>query len=120
MSISITLLGEPKSTSHVYKMTCRGRFATMYMDQMGKALKEDYKWQVKSQFKKKPLKGSLEIWIILYFGTKRRCDWDNFHKLSMDALTGMVWEDDEQILEAHVSKRYDKGKPRIEIEIIEM
>lgn len=45
----------------------------------------------------------------------RKSDWDNFHKLSMDALTGIVWADDSQIVEANVRKEYDPKKPRIEI-----
>ena len=31
-----------------------------------------------------------ELWITLYFGTKRKCDQNNFHKLSLDALTVVV------------------------------
>ncbi len=116
----IILLGDPKSTQTLYKMTCRGRFATMYMSKEGKGLKESYSSQAKKQFKKKPYKGSLEVWVTIYFGSKRKCDWDNFHKLSMDALSGVVWVDDEQIIEAHVSKRYDKKEPRIEIDVREI
>lgn len=85
----------------------------------GKTLKESYQWQAKSQCKK-ILTEDLEIWIKIYFGTKRRCDWDNFHKLSMDSLTGIVWEDDSQIQIAHVEKNYCKENPRIEIIIKEI
>lgn len=35
----------------------------------------------------------------------------------LDALTGIVWLDDSQIVEAHVFKGYDKANPRIEISI---
>jgi Holliday junction resolvase RusA-like endonuclease len=35
----------------------------------------------------------------------------------MDALTGIVYEDDSQITEAYVVKDYDKENPRIEINI---
>lgn len=117
--INITLLGEPKSTNNIYKIVCRGRFGTYYMSKAGKDLKEDYQWQIKSQYKGKPMAISLKIDIGLYFGTKRQCDWDNFHKLSMDACTGLVWDDDSQIQEATVSKFYDKVNPRIEIKIRE-
>ncbi len=113
----ITLKGEPKSSQNMYKMTCRGKFATMYMSKEGKDLKESYQWQAKSQWRKKLIKCDLEIEITLYFGTKRKSDWDNFHKLSMDSLTGIVWEDDSQIQRAVVEKRYDKLNPRIEIEV---
>jgi Holliday junction resolvase RusA-like endonuclease len=115
--VTITLLGEPKSTNHIYKYACRGSFPCMYMSAAGKGLKEDYQWQAKGQFHGAPLSGPLAIAVTIYFPTKRRCDWDNFHKLSMDALTGIVWEDDSQIEEARVLKRYDKECPRIEVEI---
>lgn len=113
----IILKGEPLSTGSIYRATCRGKFPTTYMTTTGKALKESYGWQAKSQWKDKPLSGELEIAIKLYFGTKRKADWDNFHKLSMDALTGIVWVDDSQIQKATVEKFYDKQKPRIEITI---
>ena len=85
------------------------------MSKDGKDLKESYQWQIKSQYKGKPLSDDVEVHISIYFGTKRKCDWDNFHKLSMDSLTGMVLEDDSQIQIAHVRKHYCKENPRIEI-----
>ncbi len=115
--MKIILKGEPKSTSHIYKTMCRGSWPTTYMTTKGKSIKEDLGWQAKQQWKGKPLDGDVSIAIDLYFGTKRRCDWDNFHKLSMDALTGIVWEDDSQIQMAIVNKHYDKENPRIEIDI---
>ena len=84
----------------------------------GKATKMRYKLEAKKQWKGKPRTDDIEVWITLYFGTKRRADWDNFHKLSMDALTGIVWNDDSQIIHAHVEKAYSKEHPRIEIEVI--
>lgn len=55
--------------------------------------------------------------ITLYFGTKRPADLDNFNKLSLDALTGIAYEDDSQIAELHLKRGYDKARPRIEIAI---
>lgn len=121
MSINIVLEGQPLSTGHLYKVACRGKFPTVYMTADGKKLKESYQWQAKSQYRRqKPLQRELEVWITLYFGTKRKSDWDNFHKISMDALSGIVWVDDVQIIESHVSKRYDKKNPRIEVEVREI
>ena len=48
---------------------------------------------------------------------KRRADLDNFHKLSFDALTGIVWEDDSQVEELTVRREYDKGRPHVELTI---
>lgn len=84
----------------------------------GKALKEQYQWEAKSQWKGKPLEGDITVSITLYFGTKRKSDWDNFHKLSCDALAGIVYQDDSQITKAVVTKNYDKARPRIEISVI--
>jgi Holliday junction resolvase RusA-like endonuclease len=33
-------------------------------------------------------------------------DWDNFGKLISDALNGVVWRDDAQVIEAKVTKQY--------------
>ena len=115
------LFGEPHSTGSLYKHVCRGSFPTVYMSAKGKALKTDYQWQAKSQFMgKKPLSKDIAIKIKIFFGTKRKSDWDNFHKLSMDALTGIVWEDDSQIRRATVELDYDKLTPRIELDIKEL
>jgi Holliday junction resolvase RusA-like endonuclease len=44
-------------------------------------------------------------------------DWDNFGKICGDALNKVVYHDDCQIVEAHVSKRYSDN-PRLEIEVL--
>lgn len=115
--MKITLDGAPKSTNNIYRYACRGNHPCMYMSSDGKALKEAYQWEAKRQWKKQPWKSEIEVIIGLYFPTKGKHDWDNFHKLSMDALTGIVWEDDSQIIRSTVTKHYDKDRPRIEIDI---
>lgn len=88
------------------------------MKQSAKDRKEQYQWEAKSQYQKRaPLTGELSIGIRLYFGDLRKRDWDNFHKLSMDALSGIVWEDDSQIKKCFVEVFYDKKNPRIEVEV---
>jgi Holliday junction resolvase RusA-like endonuclease len=111
----LILKGKPKSTSHIYKMTCRGRFASMYMSADGKALKESYAWQAKEQWKEPVLIGDIYVSMKIYFDTKRKSDIDNFNKLTFDSLTGIVWQDDSQIRKILIEKFYDKNSPRIEI-----
>lgn len=113
----ITLTGAPKSTNHIYKMTCRGKFASMYMSKDGKDLKESYQWEAKSQWKRKPLKTAVILEIALYFDSKRKHDIDNYNKILLDSLTGIIWEDDNQIVELIIKKFYDKDNPRIEVEV---
>jgi Holliday junction resolvase RusA-like endonuclease len=84
----------------------------------GKAIKAGYELEARSQWRRKPLEEDVELWITLYFGTKRKADLDNFNKLSLDALTGIVYTDDSQIHSLHIERAYDKVNPRIEIEIV--
>lgn len=35
-----------------------------------------------------------------------RCDWDNVGKGICDALTGLIWIDDDQVVDGRVRKRY--------------
>lgn len=98
---------------------CRGSFPSRYMTPEGKALKEDYQWQAKQQWLREPLtEDGIEIDIKLFFGTKRRYDIDNYGKILLDSLTGIVWVDDSLVTKATVEKFIDRLNPRIEITIL--
>lgn len=115
---TITLTGEPMSTNGLYKSHCRFGYPTVYMTADGKALKESYQWEAKSQWKEKPTKEVIKVKIELFFKKKGKHDIDNFGKILLDSLSGIVWDDDSQIQEMTVSKWLDKGTPRIEITIL--
>lgn len=117
MKNKIILSGEPRSTSHIYKTRVIKQFAAIYMSAEGKSLKESYQWQAKSQWKLPMLSTDLKLDVYLYFGTKRKCDIDNFNKLWADSLTGIVYNDDSQIVELNIKKFYCKEYPRIEIKV---
>ena len=36
-------------------------------------------------------------------------------KVLLDSLTGVIWEDDSQIVEIHAYRYEDKNNPRVEI-----
>ena len=116
--MKITLLWEPKSTQHIYKITCRWKFGSMYMSKQWKDIKNSYILQAKTQ-KTAFYDDLVSVKVKLYFWTKRKCDIDNFNKLWMDALSGVIYEDDKLIKKMQITKEYDKQNPRIEIEIKE-
>lgn len=116
----ITLKGNPLSTNTVWRTTSKGNFQRTYLSNNGRSLKESYQWQAKAQWHGKMLVTPIFAIIRLYFGDKRRRDIDNYHKLSLDSLTEIVWEDDSLIEKMTVSKHYDKENPRIEIEVEEI
>jgi Holliday junction resolvase RusA-like endonuclease len=86
-----------------------------YLIKEGKALKESYQWEAKSQWRTPRLQGPVALSVRFFFGTKRKADLDNFNKLWQDALSGIVYDDDSQIAELHLYRDYDKARPRIEI-----
>lgn len=115
--MELILKGNPQSTQHIYGITCRGKFATRYMTQKGKDLKESYQWQLKSQYKKKPLTGDIDLRVELFFGDERKRDIDNFNKILLDSMSGIIFEDDSQIQSLLIIKNKDKKNPRIELQV---
>ncbi|WP_225047434.1 RusA family crossover junction endodeoxyribonuclease [Lacticaseibacillus kribbianus] len=93
--------------------------------------------QAQRQWHGEPLSGPLAVNVTIYrsiqqSGSKRlkmakhagtvrpivKPDADNYYKAVSDALTGIVWEDDNQIVTITVAKYYDDGGgPRAEITV---
>ncbi len=65
----------------------------------------------------RPLPGPVHLLVRFFRGTARRCDIDNLVKLVMDALNGIAWTDDDQVVLLTASKLIDREKPRTEISI---
>lgn len=116
--MTLILSGEPLSTNHLYKAVSRGRHAGVYMSAQGKARKLSYQKEARAQWKGKPTSEEVELWITIYFGTKRRADIDNYCKVVLDSLTGIVYDDDSQIMYLHIQKDYDPKRPRFEIDVV--
>ena len=53
----------------------------------------------------------------LFVGNARTIDADNCAKALGDAIKGVVFPDDRQIVELHVFKSIDREKPRVEVTI---
>lgn len=110
----LVLKGNPQSTNHIYKVF-RSR---IYLSADGKALKASYQLQAKAQSREKyPLHCPIRVRVVLYFGDRRKRDIDNYNKIVLDSLSGIIYEDDCQIMHLSIVKRYSKAAPRIEIRI---
>ena len=112
---TVTFQGEPLSTQHIYGSNGRGG---RFLKPEAKAAKEAYMWEAKMQWKVAPYK-AISLSASSFFQNRRRRDWDNLNKLTMDALNGIAYDDDSQICEAHVYRAYDAHKPRIEVTVYE-
>lgn len=69
--------------------------------------------------KAKPLEGKVAVQLIAY-RPRRIGNLDNTLKVTLDALQGIAYLDDEQIVEIHAYRCEDKADPRIEVEVREV
>ena len=118
MSVEITHPGEPISKSNALK---RGKGKHVYKDkkyvEYEQALREA---AAEAMFLDPPYEGPCHIELRFYFKTYRRKDLTNMPKTACDALNGIVYLDDTQIVSAEMMKLYDKENPRVEIIVTEL
>lgn len=63
-----------------------------------------------------PFTGAVAVSLHVYRARKAG-DLDNFAKVTLDALRGLAYNDDDQIVELHLWRHDDKANPRVEVEI---
>jgi Holliday junction resolvase RusA-like endonuclease len=69
------------------------------------------------RWERKPLTEPLSVQMYFYRDTRRRVDLDNLIKSVLDAMQGLVFVDDYQIVRISAEKRYDAEFPRVEVTI---
>jgi len=109
----ITITGNPISINALY----RGR---RFLTENGKSKKKEYDIEIRRQWKKKIIKGDVEVCVDAYFKDKHRRDLDGIFKALLDSMSGLVYEDDSQIARLSIDRYYDKNSPRVEITIYEL
>ena len=109
----------------------RGNFVTTYDPKTSKDFKESLKKLVSNPTLSE---SALEVSVTFYMSIPkskpkkwresppRHCkkpDVDNLVKSTLDALTGILWKDDSQIVTLKAHKEYS-SQPRIEMEVLEI
>lgn len=98
-----------------------------YTPEATKAWEQAVQWAAKPHRPESPLTCPLAVAMVFYLPRPQRCkrqypsvrpDIDNYAKAILDALNGVMWADDGQIVQLTASKSY--GDPRVEIEIQEV
>ncbi len=108
------ILPYPPSVNNLYA-TYQGRRIT---SAKGRKFKSDIAVLARQQGAKL-LAGDLVI-TFRVFRPKKIGDLDNRLKISQDALKGICFADDKQIIEIHAFRFDDKANPRIEIDVKEI
>lgn len=87
----------------------------MYVTEKAKAYKQEIKYMLSQAV---PMKGFVAVNFSVY-RPRMKGDLDNYNKIMFDALQGLVYENDNQIVEIHSFREDDKENPRVIIYIYE-
>lgn len=73
---------------------------------------------VRSQWRQPPLAGELALVARFWFPDYRKRDQTNYAKLLQDALSGIVYADDSQLVDVRLVRvAVDKANPRVELTV---
>lgn len=110
--VSFVVIGEPASKANSRKLVrLNGRPAFIKSDKARNYLR-DFQWQCK---KLHPLmQGDLAVEITIFYAS-RRPDLDE--SVILDAMQGLIYENDRQVKEKHIFHRLDRNNPRAEIRV---
>jgi crossover junction endodeoxyribonuclease RusA len=64
----------------------------------------------------RPVVGPVGLEVTVY-RPRRAGDLDGRLKVLLDAMTGVVWVDDRQVVELHAYRKDDKARPRAEVRV---
>lgn len=103
----------PLSTNALYRAV-GGR---SILSAKGRAYKEEIAWEARRQYRGKPMTGELCVEVQIFWPDRRRHDIDNGLKALFDSLTGIIYEDDSQISDAHVIRFLASKTPGVEMRV---
>jgi Holliday junction resolvase RusA-like endonuclease len=98
--ISFIVDGEP-----VPKQSFRAVRGGGYTSPRVKAWQEQVAWNARIAMNgRSPITGPVAMRVVFVLGNKRRVDLDNLNKGVSDAMNGIVFEDDTQVVSLHLVK----------------
>lgn len=115
---SFTVPGKPLSVNRLHA-TSRKR-KTRFLSREGVAYKALAAWHAKEAMGGRlPFIGKCAVTLDWYFKTAAP-DCDGPIKPMLDAISGVVYEDDRQVVEIRATKRKDKALPRAVVTVVEL
>jgi crossover junction endodeoxyribonuclease RusA len=83
-----------------------------------KRFKRDCGWIAKAAGARTPMTGPVELRILLVPANRVCMDLDNALKVTIDALKGIVYEDDSQVYRIVAERLAPDGRARLEVEAL--
>jgi crossover junction endodeoxyribonuclease RusA len=111
--MNVTLPYPPSANRYwrsVGSKVLRSREAAVYRQQVG--------WLCNTEGVT-PVSGEVSVTLNVY-RPQRSGDLDNRIKVTLDALKGFAFADDDQVVELHAYRHDDKDNPRIEVIVTEL
>lgn len=102
----------PPSANRLWR-NWRGR---MVLSTEGRSYKQGVKLRALTQGCLRPLEGPVVVFVTAY-RPRRNGDLDNALKALLDALKGVAFVDDDQVVELHAMRLDDKADPRVVVTI---
>jgi crossover junction endodeoxyribonuclease RusA len=99
-------------TANKYWRNVKGK---MVVSASARAYKEEVGWLLKLKIKE-PLSGAVYVKVRI-FRPRKIGDLDNTLKVLLDALKGIVFLDDDQVVEIRANRFEDKTNPRAEVTV---
>lgn len=105
----------PDSVNTHWRRSSRGT----YLSKRGREFRDNVqKYMYTVKFNK--YTGKIRVWLELSFKDKRQRDIDNYCKSILDSLNGVLWIDDDQIYELHITKSIGTGEDYFKIGVEEI
>jgi len=80
-----------------------------YTDKRVEAWQDTVGWMARDAMRgESPMEGDLEVVIEFTRENRKRVDLDNLSKAVLDAMNGIVYRDDQQIVRLRLEKKFDK------------
>jgi Holliday junction resolvase RusA-like endonuclease len=105
--------------NHRLMPVIRGNKARLITAAGYREAKERAEWHIKKHWKGQPLTVPVQLEARCYFPDRRKRDAGNLSKMVLDAMSGIVFDDDSQVEdERWIKAGYDKRDPRIEVSVL--
>lgn len=114
MQVSFTVIGPPQPKQRAR----RGKDGDWYTPKRTVRYERAVRGAALGHFRRSwPLDGNYRVSVAAFMPDEIRRDADNVLKSVKDALNGIAWHDDSQVIEATCSKALDRDNPRTVIYI---